>query len=263
MSEPASEDVVLVERDGDIATVTLNRSEKRNALNKPLWIGVGRALRELSADDDLRCVVLRGSGGHFSPGADIAEFATTRANSDQAAEYGKIMHDTMAAIRDCRHPTVVLIEGNCIGGGLELAMMADIRLCGESSTFGVPIQRIGVIMAYPEIAALITLVGRAAALEILLEGRVFGALEAKEKGLVTRVVPDHEVADAAYKSARRIADGAPLTHRLHKQFANRLLDPKPITSAEIRGCYVTFDSEDYHSAFRAFLDKKKPTFKGK
>lgn len=258
-----SDDVVLVSRDGDIATVTLNRPEKRNALHKPLWLGVGRAMKELSADDDLRCVVLRGSGGHFSPGADIAEFESSRANSDQAAEYGAIMHDTMGAIRDCRHPTVVLIEGNCVGGGLELAMMADLRICGESSTFGVPIQRIGVIMAYPEIAALINLVGRATALEILLEGRVFGAAEAKEKGLVTRIVADADVEAETYAAARRIADGAPLTHRLHKEFANRLLDPTPISAEEIRGCYVTFDSEDYRSATKAFLEKRKPVFKGK
>lgn len=263
MPDAQPSDVILVDREGDIATVTLNRPERRNALNKPMWLGVGQAMRDLSGDDDLRCVVLRGAGGHFSPGADIAEFETARADSAQAAEYGTIMHATMAAIRDCRHPTVALIEGNCVGGGLELAMMADLRICGESSRFGVPINRIGVIMAYPEIGALIDLVGRATALEILLEGRVFGAAEAKEKGLVTRVVADEAVAGEAYAAARRIADGAPLTNRLHKVFARRLMDPRPISAEELRGCYVTFDSEDYHDAFRAFLDKGTPTFRGR
>jgi len=264
MSDPEKVDeVVLVERDGAIATVTLNRPDKRNALNKPMWIGVGRAMKALSDDDSLRCVVLRGSGGHFSPGADIAEFEATRANSEQAAEYGALMHDTMHAIRDCLHPTVALIEGNCVGGGLELASMADLRICGESSRFGVPINRIGVIMAYPEIAALIDLVGRATALEILLEGRVFDAAEAKEKGLVTRVVADDRVEAESYEAAARIAKGAPLTNRLHKVFARRLIDPEPVSPDELRGCYVTFDSEDYHNAFRAFLDKKTPVFKGK
>jgi len=256
-------DVVRVERDDDIATITLNRPEKMNALNKPMWIGIGAAVKELSADDDLRCVVLRGAGGDFSPGADIAEFESTRANSEQAAAYGRIMHDTMHAIRDCRHPTVALIEGVCVGGGLELASMADLRICGESSRFGVPINRIGVIMAYPEIGALIDLVGRATALEILLEGRVFGAAEAKDKGLVTRVVADDEVEAEAYAAARRIADGAPLTNRWHKQFARRLADPRPISEAEFADCYAAFDTEDYNTAYRAFLRKEKPVFKGR
>jgi enoyl-CoA hydratase len=99
----------------------------------------------------------------------------------------------MGNIADCRHPTIAMIKGICVGGGLELAVMCDLRICGESSRFGVPINRLGVIMAYPEITALIDLVGRATALEILLEGRVFGAAEAKEKRLVTRVVADGKV----------------------------------------------------------------------
>ena len=256
-------DVVLTERDGEIATVILNRPEKMNALNKPMWLGVRNAMRELSTDDGLRCVVLRGSGGAFSPGADISEFETSRADSAQAADYGTLMHETMRAIGDCRHPTVALIEGVCVGGGLELAMMADLRICGTSSRFGVPINRIGVIMAYPEIAALIELVGRATALEILLEGRVFGAEEAKEKGLVTRVVEDERVEQEAYDTARRIASGAPLTNRWHKEFANRLRDTAPITKDEIRECYKAFDTADYNNAFRAFLRKEKPVFEGR
>src|SRR5690606_29616373 len=109
------------------------------------------------------------------------------------------------------------------------ASTCDLRICGESSRFGVPINRIGVIMAYPEISAFIDLVGRATALEILLEGRIFGAQEAKEKGLVTRVVPDEEVEAETYAAARRIAGGAPLVNRWHKKFARRLLDPRPLT----------------------------------
>ncbi len=190
-------DVILVERNDDIATVVLNRPAKMNALNKPMWAGIGDALRDLSKDDQLRCIVIRGAGATFSPGADIAEFESTRANSSQAAEYGELMHRAMYGIRDCRHPTVALIEGVCVGGGLELASMADIRICGVSSRFGVPINRIGVVMPYPEISALIDLVGRATALEIVLEGRVFGADEAEEKGLVTRVVPDDKVEEEA------------------------------------------------------------------
>jgi enoyl-CoA hydratase/carnithine racemase len=225
-------EVVLVERDGDIASVTLNRPERLNALTWAMWEGVGTAMAALDADDGVRCIVLRGAGGKaFAPGADISEFATRRANLAQARAYGRLMHETMRRIAECRHPTVALIEGVCVGGGLELAMLCDIRICGESSRFGVPVSRLGVTMGYPEIGALIKRVGRQTALEILLEARVFGAIEAKEKGLVSRVVPDAEVVEEAYAAAKRIASGAPLVNRWHKKFARRLEDPRPLDPA--------------------------------
>jgi enoyl-CoA hydratase/carnithine racemase len=158
---------------------------------------------------------------------------------------------------------VALIHGLCVGGGLEAAVMCDLRICGESSRFGVPINRIGVIMAYPELDALIDLVGRATALEILLEGRVFGAAEAKDKGLVTYVVPDAEVDETAAITAQRIADGAPLSNRWHKKFARRLRDPRKLTRREYLEGFANCDTEDYQEGFRAFLEKRKPVFKGK
>jgi enoyl-CoA hydratase/carnithine racemase len=257
-------DIILVDRADDIATVTLNRPEKLNALNKALWTAVGTVMTELGADHDLRCVVIRGAGERaFSPGADITEFETERSNLEQARVYGGLMHQAMSAIRDCQHPTIALIQGICVGGGLELACMCDLRICGESSRFGVPINRIGVIMAYPEIEALIDLVGRATALEILLEGRVFGAQEAKEKGLVTRVVPDAQVVEEGYATARRIADGAPHSNRLHKKFARRLLDPRPLTAQERDEGFASATYEDYREGYQAFVEKRKPNFKGR
>ncbi len=256
-------ELVLVQRQADIATVVLNRPEKLNALNKALWQGVGEAMAALEGDDGVRAIVLRGAGDKaFAPGADIAEFASERSNVEEARRYGAVMHETMGRIANCRHPTIALIKGVCVGGGLELAIMCDLRICGQSSRFGVPINRLGVIMAYPEITALIDLVGRATTLEILLEGRVFGAEEAKEKGLVTRVAPDDKVEEEAYASARRIADGAPLSNRYHKKFARRLLDPRPLSPEEFAEGFATAGSEDYQEGIRAFIAKRKPAFRG-
>jgi enoyl-CoA hydratase len=255
---------VVIERDGGIVTVTLNRPERLNALTWAMWEGARNAFASLEADDDVRCVVLRGAGDRaFAPGADIAEFAELRSNFEQARAYGRLMHGTMRAIAESRHPSVALIQGICVGGGLELAMLCDIRICGEGSRFGVPINRLGVTMGYPEIAALIKLVGRQVALEILLEGRVFGAAEAKEKGLVSRVVPDAQVAEEAYATARRIAGGAPLVNRWHKKFARRLDDPRPLDPKEFDEPYETFDSEDFREGYRSFLEKAAPTFRGR
>jgi enoyl-CoA hydratase len=257
-------DPILVERDGDIATVVLNRPEKLNALTKTMWRRLGDVFLELEAEDAVRCIVLRGAGEKaFAPGNDIGEFENERANVEQARAYGQVMTRTIEAIGHCRHPVVAQIHGICVGGGLEIAGLADIRICGESSRFGVPINRLGLVMAHSEIGALIRLAGEAVALEILLEGRVFGAAEAKEKGLVTRVVPDGEVEAEAKATARRIADGAPLVARWHKKFARRLRDPRPLGPEEIDEGYACYGTEDFRIGRQAFLAKAKPEFKGR
>ncbi|GAB4466902.1 MAG: enoyl-CoA hydratase-related protein [Burkholderiaceae bacterium] len=257
-------ELILVQRDGAIATVVLNRPEKLNALTRPMWQQLGETIARLSGDDSLRCIVLRGAGERaFSPGNDISEFETVRSNKAQAREYGRIMHATAQALAECRHPLVAQIHGICVGGGLEIAALCDLRICGHGSRFGAPIKNLGLVMAYPEMLPLVRLVGSAVALEILLEGRIFDAAEAKEKGLVTRAVPDDQVAAEARATAERIAEGAPLAARWHKKFARRLADARPLAEAEYDECFDCFDTEDFRIGYRAFLAKQKPRFVGR
>jgi len=257
-------DTILLDRDGPVAVITLNRPEKMNAMTLPMWVRLGEVLETVSADADVRCIVLRGAGGKsFSPGNDIGEFKTERSNPEQGKAYGKIMHNALRLLQDCPIPTVALIEGICVGGGLEIAGCCDIRICGESSRFGVPVKNLGLVMAHDEMAALVRLAGRDVALEILLEGRIFGAEEAREKRLVSRVVPDADVEAEAFAAARRIADGAPLVARWHKKFAARLADPTPLSEAERDEGFACYGTEDFRTGYKAFLAKSKPDFKGR
>jgi enoyl-CoA hydratase len=188
---------ILVEREGAIATIALRNPAKLNALTVAMWQALTREIETLSADDALRCVVLRGAGEQaFAAGADIAEFATVRHTVEQGRRYhGELVSGALKAIDRCRHPTIAMIHGPCVGGGLEIACQCDLRIAGESARFGVPINRLGFPIAYDELTAVLPVAGRAVALEILIEGRVWGAQEAYAKGLVARVVPDANLAD--------------------------------------------------------------------
>ena len=212
----------------------------------------------------LRCVVLRGAGDKaFAAGADIAEFATERADLEQAARYGALIHDAMQAVARCTHPVIAMIKGACVGGGLEIAAMCDLRICSESSRFGVPIKNLGLTMGYGELIGVLAVVGRAVALEILLEGRVFGAAEAYAKRLVNRVVPDGEVERETRATAERIAAGAPLVARWHKQYIERLTVTAAVSPTEWDEGYACFDTADYRAGVAAFLAREKPRFEGR
>jgi enoyl-CoA hydratase len=255
---------IIVERETTIATVVINRPHKLNALTRAMWHRLGEVFTELPADDSLRCIVIRGAGEKsFSPGNDIAEFETDRADRAQAIQYGRVMHDTAQAIDRCPLPIVAQIHGLCVGGGLEIAALADLRICGDSSRFGAPINKLGLVMAYPEMAPLVRLIGADAALAMLLEGRIIDASEALRLGLVSRVVADAEVAAEARATAQRIADGAPLVARWHKRFARRLRDSAPLSQAEYLECFDCFDTEDFRIGYQAFLAKRKPEFVGR
>jgi len=256
-------DIVLLSRDGNITEVTLNRPDRLNALDKAMWQRLAAIMKPLADDDATRCVIVRGAGTAFGAGADVAEFASERDTPAKAAAYAEIMGAALSALRDCPVPTVAQIHGTCAGAGLEMAIRCDLRIAGDTSKFGAPVQRLGITMPYPEIAALVELVGPATALEILLEGRLFGAREAYEKGLVSRVVPDAALDEEVKATARRIADGAPLVHCWHKKFVRRLLDPMPLSAAEIAESYAACGTEDYRAGIKAFLAKEKPCFKGR
>ena len=255
---------ILLERNDHIATVILNKPDKMNALDLGMWRDLGDAFRTLSADDSVRCIVLRGAGEKaFSAGADIEEFERARDTAQKSRAYSKVTQMALAAIADCQHPVIAQIHGACVGGGLEMATMCDMRICGASSRFGVPINRLGLVVSYEELRGLIPLAGKAGTLEILLEGRVFGAEEAKQMGLVNRFVADEDVAAEVASAAKRISLGAPLVARWHKKFINRLLQGTPLTPSQLDEAHLCFDTEDFRIGRDAFLAKTKPTFVGR
>lgn len=257
-------DPILTTRDGDVVTIALNKPDKLNALDLPMWQGLAAAFEPVDADQTVRCVVLKGEGGKaFAAGADIGEFDTVRATAQQAKDYDVVMRRALDAVRNCPHPVVVQIDGACVGGGLELASMGDIRICGESSRFGVPINRISVVMAYPEIQGLLRHAAPSSVLEILLEGKIVGAADAVRMGLVNRAVADDAVADEVAATVKRITGGAPLVNRWHKAFVRRLVnDAAPITERELDTCYEFLATEDYAEGIGAFTAKRRPAFRG-
>jgi enoyl-CoA hydratase len=258
------DDPIYLTRDGAIATVVLNRPEKLNAMS----VAMARRLEELMVacdrDADLRCVVLRGTGGRaFSVGADISEFEATRSSAAKAREYARVTNPAFQSVRACRHPVVALIEGLCVGGGFGLAALCDIKVCGASSRFGVPIKRLGLVESHDEMEAIVRAIGAGPTLEILLTGDLLDAETALRIGFVNRVVPDDRVEEETYALAQRIADGAPLAARWHKRFVYDLVSRRPLTDAEKDVAYHCFDTEDFQIGYRAFLAKTTPRFVGR
>jgi enoyl-CoA hydratase/carnithine racemase len=254
---------ILCERDGAIATVTLFNPDKLNALNAFMWRRLRETFAGLGADESLRCVILRGEGAAFAAGGDLEEFRTARADVDSALAYHEAVGEALTAIESCPHPTVAAILGPCVGGGLEIACACDLRIAGEGAKFGAPIMKLGFSMYPGELAGFLKLAGPAVAKEILLEGRLLNAAEAYAKGLLTRVVADATLPAEAAATAARIAAGAPLVARWHKQWIARLLEDRPLTAEEKRASFAFLDTQDYAEGLAAFLEKRPPRFTGR
>ena len=256
---------ILFSQEAGIATLTLSNPDKLNAVDADMWRALQRSMSAINGDPGVRCVVLRGAGDKaFAAGGDIEEFLTVRATVDDALHYHEeLVAAALDAIRACPVPTVAMIQGACIGGGLEIAGCCDLRIAGESSRFGAPINKLGFSMYPGEMAGLLDLVGPAVLLEILLEGRILSAREALAKGLLTRVVDDEEVEREALATVSRILRGAPLVARWHKQWVHRLADRRPLGTDEKRAAFDFLATEDYREGLDAFFAKRTPDFKGR
>jgi enoyl-CoA hydratase/carnithine racemase len=256
--------MIRSERDGEIAVVTIDRPAKRNALDLPMWIALAEAMEAASADGDIRCVLIQGAGEEaFSAGADIAAFEQERGTPEREAVYGREISRSFQSIRRCVHPVVAACRGWTMGGGCGIATMSDFRVGGPATRMGIPARNLSIFYHPGELDPLLQSVGYAVTSELLIEGRVFTGEEAFQKGLLTRLVADEEVKAEAMALAKRIAQGAPLSNRYHKSMLQRLRGPLPLTEAELGAVSDFAYTEDFREATRAFLEKRKPVFRGR
>ena len=257
---------ILTSVDDSVATLTFHNPERHNSLSLQMWQDAAAALDGFAADDDVRAIVLTGSGEKsFASGADISEFERVRANAAGAAIYDIALERFWKALGDNPKPTVAMIRGFCIGGGLNIAACCDLRVCGESSRFAIPAAKLGLGYGVSTMRRLVAIIGPQFALEMLLTARHFTSNEAREIGLVNHVVADMEVDGYVRTMVEGIARNAPLTIRAAKRVIHELLNDaskQDLAAADalVKAC---FDSEDYKEGRKAFFEKRKPEFKGR
>jgi enoyl-CoA hydratase/carnithine racemase len=249
-----------------VGVITFNNPEKRNAMSLDMWQGLGQALSELRDDPGVRVVVLVGAGDKaFVSGADISQFEKNRHNAAASEEYAKKSEAQRALLANYPKPTIACIRGFCLGGGMQVAMLSDIRIAAEDSRFGIPAAKLGIAYGYDGLKHLISLVGPSWARLIMYTGMRIESAEALRIGLVDRVVPDSELWNATMEIARTISGNAPLAIQAAKiTIAQVLKDPDKRDMDAIKAIGTAcMDSEDFKEGRRAFMEKRKPQFTGK
>jgi len=257
----SAERLVLCERDGAVAVVSLNRPQQLNALSGPLMDELVATLQELDADDEIRCIVLAGNERAFAAGADIGELA----EGTPISMYESRRIDRWDAVRALRTPLVAAVSGYCLGGGCELAMVCDLIVASETAKFGQPEINVGVFPGAGGTQRLPRAVGKAVAMDMILTGRMLSADEALEFGLVARVVAREAWLDEAKRVAREVAAKAPISVRLAKEAVDEAFEA-PLSvglQLERRAFYLVRASEDATEGLTAFVEKRKPDFRGR
>lgn len=263
--------------DGPLATVTLRQSARFNVMSLAMWRQLREGLDALNGNAALRCVLVRGEGGHFCAGGDIAEYPGFRFEQERLRDFHEnTVWGALQALLDCDVPMLAQIDGNCMGAGLEIASCCDIRIAAASARFGAPIARLGFPMAPRELDLVLRAAGASVTREMLLEARVLDAPRLHELGFLSRCVPDAELGSAAQAAAQRIVALAPQAARLHKRmlrtlqsFPTRRRDPGGEVGSTARhgpldmlvdNAYAYADTPEHREGIAAFLDKRKPRF---
>lgn len=251
---------------GGVGWLTINQPERRNAVSLEMWQGLADAAAAFEADPGVRVVVIHGAGGEsFAAGADISEFEAQRANAAQKARYGEVASRGQQGIARLSKPLIAMIQGYCIGGGLAIALCADVRFATPGSRFAIPAAKLGLGYEYAGLATLARLVGPSTAKDILFSARQLPADEALRVGLVNFVVDEDKLESEVTAYAARIAANAPLTVHAAKaamRVFERYSDDAGADDIErlVNRC---FDSQDYQEGRRAFMDKRTPRFEGR
>jgi enoyl-CoA hydratase/carnithine racemase len=259
-----AQEIVVSAEEGGIATVTLNRPGKRNAVSLAMWQRLAEIFSELGGRDDVRVVILTGAGGHFCAGADISEFATVRADSQSGRIYEAANEGASMALRDCRKPTIAAISGYGMGGGCALALACDLRVGDATTRMGIPAARLGVVYGELDCALLYRQVGLANAKRVLYTGRAFDVKDCAAMGLLD-IVASGTALEGAHALAAEMAGNAPLSLGgskvvLEALAAGAARDRHAEIAAVIEG---SMNSADYREGARAFVEKRRPAFTGR
>lgn len=254
---------VSLEVAGSVAVVTLSHPGKLNAMSRAMWRELRAVFETIQQDSGLRCVLIRGEGGHFCAGGDISEYAGFRFNEASLRDFHENdVWGGLQAMLDCDLPIVARIEGNCMGAGVEIASCCDIRIASDSACFGAPIAKLGFPMAPREAALVMRAVGELTAREMLLAAAVLDAADMKQRGFLSRVVPAGEVSAATLACVGRISQLAPAAARLNKQTFRMLAPVFPAQAATnlTANAYRYAASAEHREGVTAFIEKRQPRF---